>query len=54
LERLSEAQATGATTVVTACPKCAIHFNCAVKFFDLSIQVKELFDLLAENIGVEE
>jgi Fe-S oxidoreductase len=54
LERLNEAQATGATTVVTACPKCAIHFNCAVKFFDLSIQVKELFDLLAENIGVEE
>jgi heterodisulfide reductase subunit D len=54
LERLQEAQATGATTVVTACPKCAIHFNCAIKYFDLGIQVKELVDLLAENIIVEE
>ncbi len=27
--RLSEAKATGATTLVTACPKCQIHFRCA-------------------------
>lgn len=28
-DRLSEAAATGATTLVTACPKCLIHFTCA-------------------------
>jgi Fe-S oxidoreductase len=28
-ERLEEARATGAETLVTACPKCLIHFTCA-------------------------
>lgn len=28
-ERLSEAKAAGAETVVTACPKCQIHFRCS-------------------------
>ena len=28
-ERLQNAQATGSATLVTACPKCLIHFNCA-------------------------
>ena len=28
-ERLEEARATGAETLVTACPKCLIHFSCA-------------------------
>jgi Fe-S oxidoreductase len=28
-ERLEEARATGAETLVTACPKCFIHFSCA-------------------------
>jgi Fe-S oxidoreductase len=28
-ERLAAAAATGAETLVTACPKCLIHFNCA-------------------------
>jgi Fe-S oxidoreductase len=28
-ERLESAAATGAETLVTACPKCLIHFNCA-------------------------
>ncbi len=53
VERLKEAKATGASTVVTSCPKCAIHFSCAVKSFELDIQVKELSDLLAENLTEE-
>jgi len=28
-ERLAGAAATGATTLITACPKCLIHFHCA-------------------------
>jgi len=28
-ERLAEATATGADTLITACPKCLIHFRCA-------------------------
>jgi Fe-S oxidoreductase len=28
-ERLASATATGATKLVTACPKCLIHFSCA-------------------------
>ena len=30
-ERLRQAQATGATRMVTACPKCRIHLTCALK-----------------------
>ena len=30
LARLREAAATGATTLVTACPKCEIHLKCAI------------------------
>jgi Fe-S oxidoreductase len=29
-ERLGEAVGTGAKTLVTACPKCLLHFNCAM------------------------
>ncbi len=50
VERLEEAKSTGAETIVTACPKCAIHFSCSNKSFDLGIEVKELTDLLAENL----
>ncbi len=31
VERLEEAKATGAEVLVTACPKCQIHFRCAMK-----------------------
>ncbi len=31
VERLREARATGAELLVTACPKCQIHFRCAMK-----------------------
>ena len=31
IDRLREARATGAEVLVTACPKCQIHFRCAMK-----------------------
>jgi Fe-S oxidoreductase len=30
VERLREAKATGADLLITACPKCQIHFRCAI------------------------
>ena len=29
MERLNEAEGTGADTLITACPKCLIHLSCA-------------------------
>jgi len=58
LMRLKEAKATGADLLVTACPKCEIHFNCAMKevpSVERSEQVKietvNLMTLIAEAIG---
>ncbi len=50
VERLTEASDTGAETLITACPKCQIHFSCAKSAFDLDIEVIDLYDLLAEKI----
>jgi Fe-S oxidoreductase len=43
IARMDEAEATGAQTLITACPKCLAHFNClktekdAVKSYDIDI-----------------
>jgi heterodisulfide reductase subunit D len=50
MARLNEASETGATTLVTACPKCQIHLRCAKSAFDLDIEITDLFDLLAERV----
>jgi Fe-S oxidoreductase len=50
VERLLEAKATGAQTLVTACPKCQIHLNCALNTLDENITIRELTSLLAEAI----
>jgi heterodisulfide reductase subunit D len=50
MARLNEASETGATTLVTACPKCQIHLKCAKSAFDLDIEITDLFDLLAERV----
>ncbi len=52
VEKLKEAQATGATTMVTACPKCKIHLNCTKhdNGFDFNIEIKDLATLVAEVI----
>ena len=46
--RLREAAATGASVLVTACPKCEIHFNCTMNDSALKDEVGlEITDLLA-------
>ena len=41
-ERLREASATGADVLLTFCPKCQIHFRCAMHD-----------DKLGEELGIE-
>ena len=57
VDRLREAKATGATTLVTACAKCQIHFRCAQADTqlgdELAIEVKDLTTLLAEAVGAK-
>jgi Fe-S oxidoreductase len=50
LERLKEAKNTGAGALITACPKCQIHFRCAKAAFDLDIEINDLFDTIADQI----
>jgi len=50
MARLNEASETGATSLVTACPKCQIHLTCAKSAFDHDIVIMDLFDLLAEGV----
>ncbi len=50
LDRLKEAAETGASALVTACPKCQIHFRCAKAAFDLPIEIIDLYDLLADRL----
>jgi Fe-S oxidoreductase len=50
VERLKEAKATGADTLVTACPKCKIHLTCALNNLDLDLQIQDLSVLIAENM----
>ena len=52
VERLNEARETGAGTLVTACPKCQIHFRCAKAAFDLDIEINDLYDMLADRLKV--
>jgi Fe-S oxidoreductase len=58
MDRLREAAATEASTLITACPKCMIHFNCTLSeptCPDLptkpDIVVKDLSSLVAEVMG---
>jgi Fe-S oxidoreductase len=52
MERLTEASNTGAGTLVTACPKCQIHFRCAKAAFDLKIKIDDLYDIVADRLKV--
>ncbi|MDY7018803.1 MAG: (Fe-S)-binding protein [Chloroflexota bacterium] len=57
MQRLSEAKATGAETLITSCPKCQTHFRCAmVDKGDLKrsmpeIEVMDLVSLVANAMG---
>lgn len=50
-ERLKEAKATGAKTLVTACPKCRIHLSCALTSMeDMDLEIKDLTTLICESM----
>jgi heterodisulfide reductase subunit D len=53
LQRLKEASDTGAGTLITACPKCQIHFRCTKAAFDLDIEITDLYDLVADRLKTE-
>jgi len=49
--RLKEATATGADTMVTACPKCQIHFRCLLKNQEAgNLQVKDFVSVVASAL----
>ncbi len=50
MQRLHEASSTGAEILVTACPKCQIHFRCTKSAFNLEIEVTDLYDLLVNHM----
>ena len=54
VERLREAQATGAGLLVTACVKCQIHFKCAqddpALKGEIDIEIRDLTTLIAERL----
>lgn len=53
--RLKSAQQTGADSLVTGCPKCYIHFKCAMKDpkmgKELEIEIKDLTSIMADALG---
>ncbi len=60
VERLLEAKSTGADVLITSCPKCQIHFKCAmvskgkVKGPDVQIPVMDMAEFVASALGVED
>lgn len=54
VQRLLEAQATGAAMLVTACPKCLIHLGCAMRDpyrgGSLALPARDLASLLAQQL----
>lgn len=55
--RLTEAKATGADLLITACPKCMIHLTCAmrdpVRRGSLAMEIRDLMSVLADHIKWE-
>jgi heterodisulfide reductase subunit D len=51
IERLEEARAAGAETVLTACPKCRIHLTCAQQNTDLKVNVDDLYTFVLNHIA---
>jgi len=52
--RLKEAKETGANLLITACPKCMIHFKCAQRDAknadELAIEIKDLTEVISDAI----
>ncbi|MFC2041580.1 (Fe-S)-binding protein [Chloroflexota bacterium] len=57
-ERLAQAGTTGASKLVTACPKCQIHLKCAQKNAEnndvCQIEIQDLFELAAQSLLPQE
>jgi heterodisulfide reductase subunit D len=55
MERLRQAQLTGAERMITACPKCRIHLSCALKDAGegMAIELEDLAGLLVRALAVE-
>jgi heterodisulfide reductase subunit D len=53
MARLRQAQATGATRMITACPKCRIHLSCALKDAgdEIAVTLEDLSGLLVRAMG---
>ena len=49
-ERLMEAEETGASRLITSCPKCQIHFTCAQSREDFKIGVTDIYTYLLERL----
>ena len=55
MERLRQAQVTGAERMLTACPKCRIHLSCALKDAgdEIAIALEDLTGFLVRALGAE-
>jgi Fe-S oxidoreductase len=53
MARLRQAQAVGAALMITACPKCRIHFSCALKDAgdEIDMVLEDLTELLARAMS---
>lgn len=55
VDRLREARSTGADVLVTACPKCRIHFRCAMRDEDArvetEIEMRDLAEVVAQALA---
>lgn len=53
-QRIGEASAAGVDLLITACPKCQIHFQCALVDKELNksrnLAIKDITEGLAENL----
>lgn len=49
-ERLGQAKATGADLLVTSCPKCQIHFRCAMRGGAPEIEMMDVISLVASAL----
>ncbi len=50
IERLREAAGAGASTLITACPKCGIHLACAEQNTDITLKIEDLYSFLLDRV----
>jgi Fe-S oxidoreductase len=48
-ERMQEAIQIGAQTLITACPKCQIHFSCAQSGTEINLKMIDLYTYLNQR-----